>query len=594
MIRNTGERLYTLLFYCIVVCMSPNAVIAQIYQKVVVKEYIPDVNNPTLNATKRPLPQVEVSVKGAGSTVTDEEGTCTLRFNVMQPGDPIVVRQFARPGYELLNPELLRDLVIRRDDKPLEVVMISQDNAIKLSRIITSQVGSQFDKMKLRELNELDILAVDYEKKKKAIIEKYEAKLNDVEQYIDRLVRVDITRVTASESAAFEAFNSGDLDRALQIFENENLITQYRETVNSLNAVQAAHAKVDAEMDDQMQSQKDIQYFLKTQITMLELEGSEQNMRKAKNLLEQLLEIEPFGEYQGKEYMTIAIQLKEYDYAVDFMRRQLDDYSLSPFTRMRLAVNLAAILYEQDKYDEVLQLLLPFEDTMDKMVEERTDEALALYLPVLAQQMLGHCESLAGHRDLSIAHYSKMYDIYLKLRQVDSMTKFYANVTYPRIIRCIRQLVEMEEWSLAETIYNSTFSRVEELYANGSIRERFLWARFRIGHAIMLMRQNQYDEGMRIVFSLIPEVEEIYKKNRPMAGDFYRILLWRTAGYYYSNQRYKDVVRMTEKWFEVADIPYSQSVDQIESGITDPQELVAYKDVCMMYKNSLAQIPQNP
>lgn len=590
----TGKISYTILVLCAVLYMLPQNIIAQTVQRVVVKEYIPDIKNPTLNANKKPLSNVEVSVKGAGSTITNENGECFLKFTMLKGGDRIVVRHFVRPGFELLNPELLNDLVIRRDDKPLEIVMISQDNAIKLSRIISQQVGAQFDKMRLRELNELDIMAVDYEKKRKAIIEKYETKLDDVDQYIDRLVRVDITRVSENESAAFKAFANGNLDEALALFDQENLISQYRQTYQALENVKEAHEKVDEERDTQQQQQNDIQYFLKTQITMLEMEGSEQSIRKAKALLEQLLEIDPFGEFQGKEYLKIVLPMKEFDYVRSFLQKHLEDSSISDETRCRLAINLATILYEEKKYDEVMSLLLPFESMMDEICEKHSDEPLYLYLPVLAEQMLGHCEFIYGTRDRAMYHYQRMFEIYLKLRDVDAMTKFYANVTYPRLVRSLRQLEERGEWGMFETIFNATFSRVQFLYAHGTLQEQFLCSRFRLGQAALYLNRNELDEGMKIIFSLIQEIDVIYKKNAPLCTDFYLLLLSKAIGYYNDNHRYKDVVRTAGKWFEISHIPYDSSMQSSVWVEMDEEMQENYKNICYMYKTALDQMPKNP
>jgi len=587
-----GNRLYTTLLSFVVLCIVIPDLSAESLQRVVVREYIPDVKNPTLNASKHPLPNVEVNVKGAGSTVTDADGTCVLRFNLLNGGDRIVVRQIARPGYEVLNPELLNDLVIRRDDKPLEVVMISQENAIKLSRIISQQVGEQVDKMRLRELDELDILAVDYDTKRKAIISKYEARLDDIDQYIDRLVRVDITRVSANESAAFKAFSEGNLEMALQIFDNENLIQQYRETISSLNAVQSAHAKVDEEKDAQLQSQKDIQYFLKTQITMLEMEGSEESLLKAKSLLEQLLDIDPFGEYQAKEYLSIILAMKQFDYAKPTLNKLLADYTISPERRCRLAINLGAILYAEKKYDEVILLLEPFEDEMNRMVY--SEEPLAIYLPLLGQQILGHCEQLCGNREEATHHYRIMFDLYRKLRQVDAITKFYANVTYPRLIKAVRNLQETEEWQLADSILSTATARVEELYSGETPRERLLWCKYRMGQAVSLIHQNQLDEGMHIMFDILPEIDAIFQKNQPLCSEFYQHLLLKITGYYADTHRYADVIKYANKWFEINGIPYDETMQPPHQQEFSEDELVDYRNICFMYQAALDQTPQNP
>lgn len=152
----------------------------------------------------------------------------------------------------------------------------------------------------------------------------------------------------------------------------------------------------------------------------------------------------------------------------------------------------------------------------------------------------------------------------------------------------------MGEWELAETIYSTAYPRVEMLYSQGSLRERLLWGRFRYAKAITLFRQNQLDEGMRIIFTLIPEVEQIYQKNHPICDEFYQLLLYRATDYYCQNKRFIDAVKMSQKWFEVAQKPYSPTQLPPLAETLDEQTLNDYKTMCKMFEFSIAQMPRNP
>ena len=587
--RNTSY-LYTLI---VALCMLAQPLLGESLQLVRVLEYVPDMKNPTIAATYAPLPHVEVNVKGAGSAITNDEGECVLRFNVMKGGDHLIVRYFIRPGYEVMDVETLNNLVIRRDNEPIVVLMISQENASRLRLNMESQVGLQIKRMREEELKALDRAAADYEKRRQMIIARYEAKLDDIDQYIERLVRIDMTRVTENESRAFEAFQNGNLDEALELLANNDYINQYKETISSLGRMQSAHAKVDSVTHRQEQTQQDLEYYLKAEITLLEIEGSNQSIRKAMNLLEHLLDIDPFGEYQGKEYMQLVIQSRQYHYVDSFLQANLKRSDLSRYDKCRLNVNLGSVLFEKKQFEDAKLVLHDLETDARLLCRERSDEALPYYIMVYAQQMLGRCDMLYGTQAEAVQHYRNMFDAYLRLRVVDAETKFYAGVTYPRLNRAIWRLCEMGEWGLADTIYEAAFPRVELLFGQGSTRERYLTATYKIRRARMLEHMQREDECLTLLNELLPEMERLYKVNRPLCIDSYKQVLRGLVLIYNDRELYAEIQEKAERWFELDEEAKAMVHDQTDTAYEAENEKI-YDQMHNIYLTAQSHNPSTP
>ena len=521
-------------------------------QRVSVLEYIPDIETNGLNATKKPLNLVEVQVQGASSTITNKNGECVLRFNTLNVGDRIVVRRISRPGYELFYPQMLADLVIRRDSEPLVITMISQENLLNLTRHTEKMINAQMEKQRKQEISELDPAAADYARRREIIERKYNAKLDDVEQYIDRLVRIDFTNLSKNERDIAAAYQAGNFEEILEQFDRSNLIEKYRSVSDALHNVQSAHAKVDKARKDQEEHKNDIIQYLQYQITLLKMEGSVSSTKKAMELLEKMLEIEPFGHFQMKEYMQMSMQLKEYRYLDSLIRHHLQDPNLNKYYNCRYLSDLGAILYEQMRYDEVSSILNKVftirKDLYDGSIAE---SPLSIYHMLINNQMMGRICMLRGQKDLAISHFKQSFDYYLRLRQLDSSNKLYADVSYKRLYSVITNLCEMQEWTLADSILNVTSARVESLFAQGSVRERYIVAAYKKLKIHLLYNKGLREEALRQEMDLISELSRIYAMNQPLCEDLYQSVLRNVTKHQYNCGNYSQTIYFADQWFTI-------------------------------------------
>ena len=118
---NMSKWATTVLFFCLTVLFSH----AQCLQRVLVVEYNGE-------NTKTPLSNVEIVVGNAGSSVTDNEGRCTLNFRTLKPGDKVSVRRIEKPGYEVFNNDVVSNWFLPTQDIEFVIVMCKEELLISL------------------------------------------------------------------------------------------------------------------------------------------------------------------------------------------------------------------------------------------------------------------------------------------------------------------------------------------------------------------------------------------------------------------------------------------------------------------------------
>ena len=152
-------------------------------------------------AQKSPLAQVEVLVVGAGSTVTDREGKCTLEFRTAKPGDRVHVRRISKPGFVVFNQELLDNWYLPKDNKETFTIILCRSELLQrlemeyMKTLSTEQEKSLLSEEKgLYDLHQSGRLTKEeYDRLIAALYRDYERKLNDLSVFVKRLSHIDLT-----------------------------------------------------------------------------------------------------------------------------------------------------------------------------------------------------------------------------------------------------------------------------------------------------------------------------------------------------------------------------------------------------------------
>lgn len=257
---------YTLSLFCV-------TSYAQSVQQGVVKEY-----NEKL--AKTPLGEVEIVISNASSTVSDGMGSFILQFRTLKPGDKVNVRRIEKLGYEVFNKEALEQWFISRDSLPFTIVMCRSDR-FKRIRDTYSQVSSEsYKKQQKKEEARLEaerkagkLKEAEYEAAQKRLNDEYDRRLENLDNYVDKFARIDLSEISAIEAEIIELVQKGNIEAAIKKYDDLHLEEKYKEEVAVIEALTTA--------TNQSQTSRDCLFAsIMRKNEMLRLAGGRENFEK--------------------------------------------------------------------------------------------------------------------------------------------------------------------------------------------------------------------------------------------------------------------------------------------------------------------------
>lgn len=268
----------------ILLLFLPLLLVAQSQQQVQVREY-------KEKAQKTPLEGVSLSVQNAGSTMSDAQGLMTLQFRTLKAGDQVQVRRVDLTGYEIFNsdaveqwtisPQNTFNLVLCRSDRFKQM----RDNYMRISSASYERQYKQ-DQARLAALRKENKLQEEAYQQQLADLENnYYEQLDNLENYVDRFTRIDLSELSEQEQHLIELVQEGKIDEAIKLYESADYLSQYNAQVKDLqeiNRAQAALAKVEAE---KLEAREKVQAAIHRQVQTYQLAGGRENFNKISALL---------------------------------------------------------------------------------------------------------------------------------------------------------------------------------------------------------------------------------------------------------------------------------------------------------------------
>ena len=236
---------------------------------------------------KTPLGQVEIVISNASSTVSDANGIFQLQFRTLKPGDKVNVRRIEKNGYEVFNKEALEQWYISRNNSPFTIVMCRSDR-FKRIRDAYSRVSSEsYEKALKKEETRLDaerkagkLKQDEYETALKKLNEEYDRQLEDLDNYVDRFARIDLSELSAAEAEIIELVQHGDIDEAIRRYEQQHLEDRYKEQVLVSSKAQAAIDTLAMVKNQALMSRDSLFASILRKNEMLRLAGGRDNFEK--------------------------------------------------------------------------------------------------------------------------------------------------------------------------------------------------------------------------------------------------------------------------------------------------------------------------
>lgn len=257
---------------------------ARTTQKGLVKEY-------NEKARKTPLAGVELRVRHAGSTVSDNRGEFLLDFPTLNPGDNISVREIGKDGYEVFNKDAIEQWNVN-PEKPFTVVMCRSDKFKKIKDNYERVSSASYDRQMRREQEELArlksegrIRQEEYERKLAELSQNYEAQLDRLDAYVERFARIDLSELSDGEQEIIDLVSEGRLDEAIAKYEERNYVAQYLKERSDISTIANAIDKLDALRKDKELSSDSLLAAVDRQIDTYILAGGKDNFARAEKII---------------------------------------------------------------------------------------------------------------------------------------------------------------------------------------------------------------------------------------------------------------------------------------------------------------------
>lgn len=243
---------------------------------------------------KKPLPGVEVDVKKAQATVTDNNGNFVLKFNTAKPGERILYRTIRKSGYDLFNKDALEQWNLN-PNYPFTIEMINADRFRKMRETLYDNSAKRYRNLYEKGQKELARLKKEgklrekeHEAKLKELEETYEKQMDNLENYVDRFSRIDYSELSEKEAEIVDLLHQGLIDEAIKRYEEHNPTEIRAKGIKARQKIEEEKEKITSYLDEKEQEQErfneEALRSVERQITSLQLAGGRENQEKAKEL----------------------------------------------------------------------------------------------------------------------------------------------------------------------------------------------------------------------------------------------------------------------------------------------------------------------
>ncbi|MDE6277136.1 MAG: hypothetical protein K2M06_03420 [Muribaculaceae bacterium] len=291
-------------------------------QKGIIREY-------NEKAAKTPLAGVELNVRSANSTVSAKDGSFTLEFLTLNPGEKVNVRRIEKNGYEIFNKEAVEQWNIN-PATPFTILMCRSDR-FKRIRDAYHKASSQSYARQLKK--EQDALArlraegklkeEEYQRSLLELTENYEQQLDKLENYIDRFARIDMTELSAAEQEIIDLVRAGNIDDAIARYDQLDFIGSYCSEMGDIHKLDIAAAAISQASEEKRANADKLRTTVMRQIETLRLAGGRENMARVGRLLQRLADADTTDATAALELASFLQGRDDHSATIEYAGRAL-------------------------------------------------------------------------------------------------------------------------------------------------------------------------------------------------------------------------------------------------------------------------------
>ncbi|MBR2415240.1 MAG: tetratricopeptide repeat protein [Bacteroidaceae bacterium] len=316
------------------------------------------------NGKEQRTPIGRVYVKSTSSpngVLSDSiDGTFSITLPGLEMGDRIGAVTITKRGMMIFNKQAVEEWSVRKE--PLSIILCDAAEFEKKRNNLIAIGEREAKKRYDKQLAEIEALykeeSVEYYKKLDELQKELSAAREKLEEYADVFARIDESEIDTLAQQAVELFNAGELERAIELFEQGNYIEKLRNTNRTIKQADelittAQQAKSLAAGDKEKQLQS-----IKTQVAAYKLQN---NWEKAGELLKALADEEKTYETMI-EYAEFCEKQNKFKEAEAYCNNCLDiadndDDKATTLNNLAILYSNTQRLKESEKYfSEVLEI----------------------------------------------------------------------------------------------------------------------------------------------------------------------------------------------------------------------------------------------
>lgn len=368
---------------------------AQVEQRGLVLEYQGD-------QPKTPLSNVSIAAKDAGNVMSQEDGAFTLQFRTLHAGSDIQMRRIEKFGYEVMNQEVVEQFRVgSKESRPIQVVMCSKVRLQQLRDSYRSVASKRYEQqLKLSEAEaeklrqEGKLKEEEYNARLDALEEEYEEKLTQLENYIDKFARIDLSEVDAYEQQIVGLVQEGKFDEAIALYDQQDFpgkIKQSREARQKLVDMKTTIAQ--AELAQAEENQR-LRQSIDRQITLLRMAGGEENLKKVHELYHQVFLADTTYVPARIDYANSLFRYGVFDETVRLYKSGIESETSEYFLGI-LWNGLFLTYFQNQKYNQAM-VCVSKADSLFSLIQDTSYVTRTRYMPVVYSNYLMDYMSFPG------------------------------------------------------------------------------------------------------------------------------------------------------------------------------------------------------
>lgn len=526
---------------------------AQTVQKGFVKEY-------NEKNQKAPLEGVEINVRSASSSVSDDTGGFSLNFITLKPGDKINVRAIRKSGYEIFNKDAIEQWNLN-PQTPFTIVMIRSDRFKKICDNYYSKASVNYKKQYDGEIAKLNKLKADnrlkeeeYRQRLQEIQGNLDRQLDNLDNYVERFARIDLSELQEEEQEIIKLVQEGRFDEAIAKYEELNLVEKF---INSYNLdkngeISTAIDQLSQVHKDNIQKKDELLSAIDRQINALNLYGGAEMNKKISDILSNIADADSGNiDLQIKAGNYLYEYLSDFDNALKYFRQALAEslkqYGEKHYHTVRAYECIASVYSAQyeteaalENYNKAYEILSEISGSESDKITLLNDISFLYVKKKEYEKALEYCKIgetiISSGVKVDVTTKSSLYNnlgiIYMNQKDTSLSLKYYllalkefeesdedVNNNLARLYPNIASLYfDMGDYVKSHDYHDKALALIEKIYGENNeayALECWLMAR-------LCSKESDFESALSYCNRALPIQIKVFGDNHPAIADTYQ------------------------------------------------------------------------